>query len=361
MPGPDPAERAAVAPVEISPSMRLLLAAALQPRDQAAEAWAEWLETVDFEALEHGATALLALVARNLPELDAEPSIEGRVRGVQRQAWAANQVQWSAARPSVERLAGLPGSPLVLPPTSLVPAFGGAWGARPWYRIEVGLHPATCAEVRAVLADNGWPVDHLTPRRLAWTEAGLVDRWEVHDAADNGISIRWKLLRGIASEAAGEQLRASAIHTTIGAVPVRILHPADSLVERLWNAPAEQGPGWIVEVVVVARQLAVDQPDVGVAATGGVGRFSSRARALGVSAVLRQRLDRVAAVVDDPTVAAARAALDAGIRHPAERLWDLPGPVAGLGRSWASHAAGQGVLAGARSMVRLRRSVARVR
>ena len=341
--------------------MRLLLAAALQQPEGAAQAWAAWLEMVDFEALEHGATALLPLVARNLPELDAEPSIVGRVRGVQRRAWAANQVQWSAARPAVERLVGLPRTPLVLPPTGLVPAFGGAWGARPWYRIEVGLHPTACAEARAVLVDTGWPVDHLTPRRLAWTEAGLVDRWEVHDAADNGISIRWKLLRGIASEAAGEQLRASAVHTTIGALPVRVLHPADALVERLWNAPAEQGPGWIVEVVVVARQLAVDQPDVGVAATGGVGRFASRARALGVSAVLRQRLDRVAAVVDDDSVAAARAALHAGTQSPVERLWGLPGPAARIGRSLACHSAGQGVIAGARSVVRLRRSAARVR
>ena len=349
------------AAAEVSPTMRLLLAAGLLPPDEAAEAWATWLDAVDFEDLEDGATALLGLVVRNLPDLRAEPSIEQRVRGVQRQTWAGNQVLWSAVQPFVAQLATVAGTPLLLPLAALVPAFDGAWGVRPWYRIEVGLHPETCADVRWALASTGWPVGHLTPRLLAWTQAGLVGRWQARDAAGNWVSIRWQVLRGIGSAAAGEQLRGAALTTTIGSEQVHLLHPADALVERLWNAPEERGPGWIVEIVALARQLGVAQPDAGVGPSGGVERFAARARSLGLAGVLRERLDEVAAVLADPSVSAARAALDRSRPGAIEALWTLPGPVAGVGRSWAGHAAGQGIVAGARSMARLRRSVARVR
>ncbi|HWJ61766.1 MAG TPA: hypothetical protein VNS19_07335 [Acidimicrobiales bacterium] len=353
MPEPRPADRPAAEPVAVSPAMRLLLAAALRPQAEAADAWAAWVDAVDFERLEDGATPLLGLVARNLPDLQAEASIVGRVRGVQRLTWAANQVLWSAAQPFLQRLESIAGTPILLPPAALVPAFGDAWGARPWHRIELGLHPGACADGRAALAASGWPVGHLTPRRLAWTEAGLVDRWEVRDAAGNWVSIRWQLLRDLPSAAVGEQLRGAAIAATVGSVRVHLLHPADALVERLWNAPGERGPGWMVEVVVSARQLGGRQPDVE--------RFAARAGALGIAGVLRERLAEVASAVDDPSVAAARRALDQQRPGALEALWNLPGPVAGVARNWAAHAAGQGLAAGARSMVRTHRAVGRVR
>lgn len=361
MPASARGEDSATPVAAVSSTMRLLLAAALLPRDQAAEAWRSWLAAVDFEDLEDGATALLGLVARNLPELHAGDAIDGRVRGVQRQTWAGNQVLWSAVRPLVDRLGTVAGPPLLLPPTALVPAFDGAWGARPWHRIELALHAEAVAGVRSALASTGWPVDHLTPRLLAWTRAGLVGRWQATDAAGNWVSIRWQLLRGIGSQVADEQLRGAALSTTVGSARVHLLHPADALVERLWNAPDDLGPGWIVEVVALARRLEVAQPELGVDPNAGPARFASRARSLGLSGVLRERLDVVADVLDDPAVSSARAALDRTRRGAVEALWSLPGPVAGVGRTWAGHAAGQGLVGGARSVLRVRRAVAQVR
>jgi len=333
----------------LSREMQLLLVAAAADRERAARAWASWLDAVDIEDLEDGATALLSLVRRNVVDLQAEPSIEGRVRGVHRQTWARNQLLWSAGAPLVDRLAEVAGVPLLLPPTALLPAYDGDWGARPLERIQVALHPESVEPVRDALAATGWAVDHVTPSLLARTRAGLVERWQSQDPAGNWVSIRWHVLRGVRSSVADEQLHGAAVPAVVGSSRVHLLHPADALVERLWNSAGDPTPGWVADAVQLARRLDGDGRD-----GDAIERVARRARALGVLPAVRDRLALVAATVPDAAVLAVLDALGATRPSLASALWTLPEPVARRGRVWAGHAAGQGVVRGGRSLVRAR-------
>jgi len=356
MPDADPADDggAAIAP---SREMRLLLAAAMDHGERAQEAWASWLGAVDLDHLEQGATALLSLVSRNLDELRADPSGEGRVRGVHRQTWARNQLLWAAGAPLVDRLGEVAGPPLLLPATALLATYDGDWGARPLGRITVALDPAAVDLARGALAAQGWAVDHVTPRLLARTRAGLVERWQSQDRSGNWVTIRWHVLRQVSSAVADEQLRGAAVTTAVGSSRVHLLHPADALLERLWNSSGERSPGWIADAVQLARVLAAD----GSGRPAAVTRFAERAHQLGIQPVVRQRLELVAATLPDPAVVAALAAVREARPVAASRLWVVPGPAGHLGRAWAGHAAGQGVASGARSLLRARWAGRRLR
>jgi len=340
-----------------SPSMRLLLVAAIGTAEQAPSAWASWLDAIDLDHLEPGATALLSLVSRNLGDLQADPSIEGRVRGVYRQTWARNQLLWAAGSPLIDRLGAEVGAPLLLPPTALLVSYDGDWGARPLERMHVALPSAAADLARGVLADEGWAVDHVTPRLLSRTKAGLVERWQSQDRSGNWVSIRWHVLRHVSSRVADEQLRGAAMATTVGASTVHVLHRADALLERLWGSSGEVSPGWMADAVQLARRLAADKssgPDP-------VARFAERAHQLGLQPAVRDRLALVAATIPDPAVQVALDALGAMRPTAASMLWTLPGPAAHLGRAWAGHAAGQGVVGGARSLLRARWTARRSR
>ncbi len=342
--------RASVRPEPVSPAMRLLLTAAVGDADQAARAWASWLDQIDIEHLEDGATALLSLVSRNIEDLHASPSIEGRVRGVRRQTWTRNQLLWAAGSPLVDRITELTGAPpLLLPPTALHHAYGGDWGARPLERIQFHL-PCDAGDIaRAALAETGWEVDHITPALLARTRDGRVERWQSQDRAGNWASIRWHVLRGIWSGVADEQLRGAAQVSVVGSSRVHLLHPADALVERLWTGRIESGPGWIADAVQMARRLGGDDDRH---QQGAMDRFARRTRDLGILPQVKAQLELAAATVPDPSLRSALVALQATRPTATSILWRLPGRAARGGRSWAGHAAGQGVIGGGRSLVR---------
>ena len=158
--------------------------------------------------------------------------------------------------------------------------------------------------------------------------------------------IRWHVLRSVSSAVADEQLRGAATPTTVGSLRVHVLHPADALLERLWASSSERSPGWIADAVQLARRLTSSE-------TGdhSADRFADRARALGLDSVVRRRLALVADVVPDPAVLRALDALDRHGSRLAEVLWRLPSPADHLGRAWAGHAAGQGMVGGARSLL----------
>jgi hypothetical protein len=330
--------------------MQLLLAAAVGQGDHAHRAWAAWLRAVDIEHLEPGAAELLGLVGRNLGELDADASVEGRVRGVHRQTWARNRVLWAAAAPLIDRLSGGAGIPLLLPPCSLLPTYDDDWGVRPCERVTVALHPASAHAARRALAEEGWEVDHLTLSLLAWTEAGFVERWESQDPSGARVSIQWHVLHRVRSVVVDERMHGASVLTRVDSTTVHVLHPIDALLECVWNSASLADHLWVADTTRLARRLA----EHGSAAGAGdvFGQFAARARALTVLQVVRDRLELVASIVPDAAVLSALGALRATRPALASSLWTLPEPAARRGRVLAGYAAGAGVVAGGRALAR---------
>lgn len=335
-------------------AMQLLLRAATAPRDEASEAWATWLGSADLLELGPGATGLLGLVRSNigptgaldLSDAAGSGSVGGRVRGVHRQTWAANRVRWNACEPLVDLLGATTTVPMLLGAASTLPTHGGDWGARPMYRAEIALPPSAGEAAREALASTGWAVDHLGPSTIARTRAGLVERWQCRDATGQWLVVRWHILSGISSRIAGEQLWGASWLAKFGSTRVRLLHPADALLELLWRPITEPGPGWVADAVVLARH-ALD-------AETGLGVFGDRCRHFGVDQVIRRLLQQASAALPDPAFEIALAALAGSRPRSIAGLWNLPMGLARLGEPLAGHAAGQPLAAGVRSLVRSR-------
>lgn len=76
-----------------NPSQQLLLKAALMDKNVALPAWKQWRKIVDFELdVDHGSFRLLPLTYHNLTSLGySDDLVEGRLKGIYRQAWIKNQ------------------------------------------------------------------------------------------------------------------------------------------------------------------------------------------------------------------------------------------------------------------------------
>lgn len=76
-----------------NPSQQLLLKAALMDKDVALPAWKQWRKIVDFELdVDHGSFRLLPLTYHNLESFGySDDLVEGRLKGIYRQAWIKNQ------------------------------------------------------------------------------------------------------------------------------------------------------------------------------------------------------------------------------------------------------------------------------
>jgi hypothetical protein len=330
--------------------MQLLLQAAVMPGPAARLAWDRWLASVDFERLEPGATELLNLVSRNVPGLGADGPIDLRVRGVHRQTWASNRIVWAKSTVLVDEIAAAVGPPVLLGGVALVDAYGGDWGARPFDRVELALPVDGAVATHAVLASTGWEIDGATPSLVAGTEAGLVARWEAHHDDGTRATVHWHVLRGIHNLVVDEQLLGASRTSTLGTSAVKLLHPADALVERLWHGPRQPHPAWIADVVQLARRLAADAPT----ADDGheLARFSARVHRLGIGRPLSEQLELALAVIPDPAVRLAIDALHTGRASSVSTLWALADSGNRALRSLAGHCAGQGLRAGSASLLR---------
>ena len=338
--------------------MCLLLQAAVSPGPDARIAWDRWLDAVVFEHLEPGATELLSLVSRNVPDLGTEDSIERRVHGVHRRTWARNGMIWARASALVDEIAATIGPPVLVGPAAMIPIYGNDWGARPLDWVELALPPSAARATHDLLASAGWLVEPVSPSLVARTDAGLVARWQARHADGGRTTLRWHVLRRVPARVVDEQFLGASQPVTVGSSALRVLHPADAMIERLWHASRED-PGWIADAVQLGRQLAAE---TAVLVSGGaLARFATRTDRLGIGRRLTERLALARAVVPDPGLTLAIDALATGHPSSVSALWALADSAGGKARPLAGHCAGQGVRAGVVSLLRAQVTARRLR
>lgn len=209
-------------------SQDLLLQAALRSGAAALAAWRAWLALNDLEHmhLDADSNALLPLLYSSLSGDDlAEIPHLGRLRGVYRRTWVANEMCFRAVGAGLARLAEADIPTLLPDGAGLALRFYAQHAQRPvagqtvWVRAEQATAAVGC------LAGAGWRPATRLPPRLTALRNRLRGAWPLGDGAGHVLIVlgrKW-------SE--GEQaLWAVAVPLSVGGAATLALAPADQLV-----------------------------------------------------------------------------------------------------------------------------------
>lgn len=164
----------------ITPAHRLLLVAALGPVESARHSWSRWRRSVAFDAIDPESARVLPLLARRPDVVDRDDPVSGRVLGMYRRAWVANERSFSAADVALAEVAAA-GVDLLHVEALPLANLSGDHGTRPAWDVDVCVPRRSMRTALRVLRGLGWTeLPRLTrarwrrwPRRLARGDARL--------------------------------------------------------------------------------------------------------------------------------------------------------------------------------------------
>jgi hypothetical protein len=315
----------------------------------ASRALAAWRAVVDLPVLDAPSQRLLPLLARRT--LDRE--LRERVHGLYRHAWVTNQRLWQQATPVVDglRARGIP--TLLLKGAALLDVYGGDWGARPMYDIDLLVPCARASAALELLTELGWvPEQGQSAAWVRWRELPRRHAWGF-TRDDGRIDLHWHVLSDSIGSRSDARFWAGARSIEVRGTETRALDLADLLVHVVvhgtltQNAPPLQ---WLADSVMVLRAAPRDAPFAD--------RVAVTARDHGVLVPVARALDGVGTIVDPALVAETRARVEQTRPKPIEHLRRV-GEHTEAVRQLARHAAGrQGTVRGAVELVKDRLDLA---
>jgi Uncharacterised nucleotidyltransferase len=217
-----------------SPTQLLLLQASLWGEERALPSWAEWRRREpDLDTIEEGSYRLLPLLYRNLSPRLAEDRDAGRLKGIYRHSWAANQLGLKAARKAIGALTDAGIEVLVLKGAALIEVAYRDLGARPMGDVDIAVRPPRVGEAVRALRRVGFAAVADDPERLLTVRHSLAFR----DADGQEIDLHRGLLWRAGLD---EEFWQGSIEAKVGGAQVRVLGPADQLLHvcvhgAAWN------------------------------------------------------------------------------------------------------------------------------
>ena len=155
------------------PEQTLLLRAATADGDRAITAFRDWCEQVDFDRQVSWSTMrLLPAVYANMLRLGVTTPLMGRLKGLYRRAWVANNTLFARVAPAIRALSdsGLP--LLLLKGIPLSHAYNASHAVRPMMDADVCVHYSDATRAVEMLRALGWvPTCELTDDRLQFFHA----------------------------------------------------------------------------------------------------------------------------------------------------------------------------------------------
>lgn len=151
---------------EPSVEQRELLRAGLWPGERGLEAWRRWrLGAPDIDVVEEGSYRLLPLVYDNLGQLLAEDPDVGRLKGVYRRSWAANQIAIKAGRRAIDALRDAGLEVLALKGGALLATAYDGVGARPMADLDFAVRAERVEAAVKALEGAGYEAEAEDPVR----------------------------------------------------------------------------------------------------------------------------------------------------------------------------------------------------
>jgi len=330
----------------IRADLRLLVRAVLLDGDPAREAFAAWREMVDIDLVDAPSQRLLPLLARRLSEIGPDDPVRGLIKGIYRHAWVKSQRLWRDAAAVVDDLEDAGIRTVLLKGAALFDAYGGDWGARPMYDVDVLVPVADAEAAIEVVAARGWrPEQQQSAAWVRWRARGRRQGWGFTNG-EGRLDLHWHVLSESIGARADSAFWARARPAELAGTRTRTLDPADLLVHLLvhgtvtLNAPPVQ---WVADSVMVLRSEYAD-------ATFAT-RVADSARQQGELRSVTRGLDAIGLLIDRNLVADVIAELDRRRPLPVEQL-RRPGARWEPARQLARHAAGgEGIARGAVELV----------
>jgi len=227
----------------------LVLHAALDPAEEALGAWERWRGAVELDDVDHGSARLLPLVYRNLGPDAFDAEVAGRLKGLYRRAWSANQLLFGRVAAAIEALERAGIETLAIKGASLALLSYGDTGARPMDDVDVLVPLDRAGEAIEALHGAGWAPDHADP--LAWTQV----HHSLGFAGPGGgnIDLHWFALWQPAGDA--ELWRASVPLELAGAATRAPCHADQLLLACVHGTPWSPLPPfrWIADAIATIR------------------------------------------------------------------------------------------------------------
>lgn len=239
-----------------TPTQRLLLRAALCHDAQAVDAWTRAQREIDLDQLDAGSIRLLPLVYRNLERAHVRDPRMGRLKGVYRHAWYANQLRLRDAAAVAGELTRRGIEPMLLKGAALTLLHYRDHGLRPMDDVDVMVRTADWSRAVNALAELAWrPRVAITPERVAATHG-----MELADAGGRHLDLHWHLLPDHCWPAADDEYWARARHVDLHGVRVAVLDPTDQLFHTCAHGVKwERLPPlrWIADALAILRDPTV--------------------------------------------------------------------------------------------------------
>jgi hypothetical protein len=237
----------------ITDGHRLLLVAALGGTEPAQRAWSDWRSTVDFDGIDGTSSRLLPMLARRSDVIDVhvDDPVTGRVRGLYRRAWVANERAFAAAEASCAELVAAGIDVLHVEALPLATMLGDN-GVRPLWDVDVCVPRRSMGAALDVLGRLGW-IESPRRARARW------QRWPRHLVRADA---RLRLIEQQPWPGADPSAWSRAVPASTGGV--RLLGPHDVLVHATIRSQQHWQPSggyWVADLVRAASALG--HPEVG--------------------------------------------------------------------------------------------------
>jgi hypothetical protein len=287
----------------------LLLRAALLSDRRAIEAWGQWRDRVEFDAVDRDSTRLLPLLWHNLLSLGLRDPLMGRLKGIYRHSWLANQVLFRDLREALGILTRVGIDALVLKGAALAHAYYPNPGMRAMDDIDVLVRPADIAAALSALQDHGWAPTLARPERLLVVMHALAMR----KARGRDLDLHGHLFAGSMRADVDAERWARAVVIEHPHATWRALDPTDQLLHVLVHGVEADPPTvqWIADATMILRGAGD-----GIDWTRLVTDADREGRGLAVAAARRELHGVLGLPADGP-----RTRLSSGVRHTiSERL-----------------------------------------
>ena len=241
----------------LTDEQKLLLHAALFSGSDALKAWEKWTALINFDKIDPASFKLLPLIARNLAFAQIKTPLFAKCQGIYRQAWVANQIQWTKIVPTLAHFlhAGID-KIIILKGMAMTHQYYRDFGMRIAGDIDLMIEKVHLPQVNDHLASLGWKAG---PARTSILNPEHLERWHSLNFLDSSktvLDLHWSFIQEN-SKALDEAVLKEARPFSIQGITLYVPSPTDLLLQTCIHG-VKPSPipliRWVADAVTILKQ-----------------------------------------------------------------------------------------------------------